>query len=154
MLFAMISIMLVMGESYATELKSVVPSPPGIWIRIDISFHRQKSNCKTGFGFCIDFTVGGDRPNFTSDQNLCPVKGQLNDKNQLIIEVTAEALANYEFGSTLPYFKDKTSIRIEEPYTLSAATCRALGAAMPVTIKAGSYPVSFANGIYTIVIQL
>jgi len=153
-LLTMISMMLLMGTTYATESKSAIPSPPGFWIRFDFSFHRPKTSCKSGFGICVDVTAGIDSPIGNTDPNLCPVKAQLNDRNQLVVEITAESLGSYENGSTLPYFKDKTSITILDPYTLSPATCKALGSTTPLTIKPGSYPVSFANGVYTVVFQL
>ena len=149
-----ISMMLFTENANAAGFESAVPLPPGPWIRIELIFHRPSTDCKTGFGFCFDITAGIERPVAGNDQTRCPVKAQLNERNQLIVEITADALASYENGSTLPYFKDKGSITIQDPYTLSPAACRALGSATPIMIKPGNYPVSFASGVYTVILQL
>lgn len=153
-LLTMTSLIICSGISSATELRSCIPSPPGFWIKFDFSFHRPKKNCESGFGVCLDVTYGIDGSVGKVDQNLCPVRGQLNERNQLVVEVTEDALTKYERGSTLPYFKGKTSITISDPYTLSPGTCRALGAGAPLTIKPGIYPVIFEKGTYTVTFQL
>ena len=131
-----------------------MPSPTAVWVKFTFNFHRPKTGCEGGFGICFDVTFGVEAPIGRNDQNLCPVRGKLNDRNQLIVEITEKDLAGYENGSTLTYFKDKTSISILDPYTLSPATCKALGSATPLTIKPGNYPVSFADGVYSVVFQL
>jgi hypothetical protein len=42
----------------------------------------------------------------------------------------------------------------EDPYTFSAATSKELGSPFPVVVRAGKYPVTFSNGIYTVNIPL
>ncbi|MEI7662363.1 MAG: hypothetical protein WCK34_09205 [Bacteroidota bacterium] len=147
-------VMMLIGNANAAGWASPVPSPPGFWVKFEVSFFRPKTDCKSGFGVCTDVTMGIDKTAGSAEQNLCPVRGQLNERNQLVVEVSEEALSNYMMGVTLPYFKGKTSITILDPYTLSPATCKALGSAVPLTIKPGSYPVSFTSGVYTVVFQL
>ena len=154
-LFGMLVMILFSGIADATELKPITSSPEGVWVKISLCFHRPKLQCKSGFGVCLDITFGYDPDAIIkNNQNLCPVKAQLNERNQLIVEVTSEALAGYENASILPYFKDKSSITILDPYTLSAPTCKALGSTTPLTINPGNYRVSFSNGVYTVTFQL
>ena len=153
-ILAMLGMSLFSGIADATELKPLTPSPEGIWIKFSFCFHRPKFQCKSGFGVCADVTFGYDPDAIIkNNQNFCQVKAKLNERNQLIVEVTAEALASYENASILPYFKDKSSITILDPYTLSAPTCKALGSTTPLTINPGNYPVSFSNGVYTVTFQ-
>jgi hypothetical protein len=153
-LLSMLAMMLFSGNSFATEMNSKAVAGPGVWFKLLINFHRPKMDCERGFGICFVFSWGIEEPDGYSEKNLCLAKGQINDRNQLIIEVSEASLASYENGSTLPYFKDKASISILDPYTFTDATCKALGSFAPKTIKPGNYPVSYQNGVYTIVFQL
>ena len=153
MLLSILSLMILSQISFASEMKPVTCAPTGIWIKLLINFHRARTNCQSGFGLCFVVTWGVEEPEGFSAKNLCPVKGQLKEQN-LFIEVNEADLTTYENGSTLSYLRDKTSISILDPYTLTDATSRALGSNTPITIKPGTYPVSFQNGIYTIVFQL
>jgi hypothetical protein len=153
-LLSMLGMMFFSGTSFASEMKSSVSAPTGVWIKLLINFHRPKMECQRGFGLCFVFSWGFEELDGFSEKNLCLAKGQLNDRNQFIIEVDETSLTKYEGGSTLPYFKNKASISILDPYTLTDVTCRALGSSAPKTIKPGNYPVSYENGVYTIVFQL
>ena len=125
------------------------------WINLRVTFHRPKYNCERGFGLCFAVTVGyDDSMPGGSEGSLCPVKAQLNARNQLIIQVEESALADYEGGSALANFKGKSSLALEDPFTLSNETSKALGSSAPLTIPAGEYPVSISSGIYTVVVQL
>ncbi|MDP1620998.1 MAG: hypothetical protein Q8M08_01535 [Bacteroidales bacterium] len=154
MLLSMLGMVLFSELSNATEIKPCICAPAGIWIKLHINLHRPKFDCERGFGICAFVTAGFDKISSPSEKNLCLVRGQLNERNQLVIEIDETTLINYEGGSSVPYFKDKTSIPIMDPYTIPDATCRALGANTPLTIKPGNYPVSYQNGTYTIVFQL
>jgi hypothetical protein len=136
----------------ASGLNTPSPLPTGVWIKLNIIFHKPKNDCKTGFGICTDLTWGIEGPS-TSGQ-YCTVQAQINGQNQLILQVTEEALENYENGSSLPNFRNRNSIPLEEPYTLSMAASRALGSPTPVTIRPGTYPLTYSNHTYTVTIQL
>jgi len=153
-LLPMIVMFLLMGNAEATELISPMPSPTGFWIKITINFHRPKKDCLSGFGICGDLSCGFEDSFAQNAQEFCPAKAQLNDKNQLILEIQESALKSYDNGSAFTYFNGKTSITIPDPYTLSPAACKALGSKTPLTVKPGDYPVSFANGAYSVVFQL
>jgi|WetSurMetagenome_2_1015567.scaffolds.fasta_scaffold72832_2 hypothetical protein len=140
------------GSAFAMEMKPVSSCPAGIWIKILVTFHKPKHDCKTGFGICFETTWGIEAP--STGGQMCLVRAQINGQNQLILEVTEEALASYEGGSTLPNFKNRNSITLDDPFTLSAATSKALGSPTPVTIKAGTYPLSNVNHTYTVTIPL
>ena len=151
---SLLSVMLISELVFATGMNPRPDvTPGGVWVKFLFNLHRPKFNCERAFGICLLVTVGIE--NTTSyEKNLCPVNGQLNERNQLILQVSEEALMKYEQGTSLPYFKDKTMINIIDPYTLPESACKALGAASQLTIKPGSYPVSFENGFYIVVFQL
>jgi hypothetical protein len=52
------------------------------------------------------------------------------------------------------YLRTHTSYPIEEDFELPRELCKALGSKKALTVKAGTYPVLHANGLYTIVIML
>ena len=140
------------GIGYAS---TVLANCPDItpWIKFGVTFHRPKLDCKEGFGFCLDVTWGIDGGGYSAEK-ICPVQGYINEKNQLIIRVTETDLARYENGSTLPHFKGKASVTIEDPYTLSKDLSYKLGSQVPITIKPGTYPITYAEKAYVITIQL
>jgi hypothetical protein len=154
MLLAMLGLMFLTETAFATGMKSVMAAPSAVWIKLEVIFHRPKFNCESGFGICVLVTAGIDGPGVSAENKSCNVRGMLNERNQLVLEIDEVALSKYENGAAYIYFKDKTSVAIPEPYTIPAATCRALGSATPLTIKQGNYPVSFHNGVYTVVFQL
>jgi hypothetical protein len=151
-LLSLMFVTLFAGTTFATEMKSASPSIEGVWVKFSIIFHKPKTQCKTGFGFCTLLEIGID--NTQPFGPVCQVRAKLNSSNQLVMEVTETALASYEDGGTLNYFKNKTSITLDEPYTLSPAACKALGTSEVITIKSGTYPVIYSKGIYTVTIQL
>ncbi len=128
------------------------PGPSGVWIKISLNFHRPKFDCQTGFGICLDITAGVDMAMPASGS--CPVQMRINERNELQIQVNEDNLRLYDNGSVLPNFRDKSGLVLEDPYTFSPATCRELGSPVPVVIRAGKYPVTFSNGIYTVKIPL
>ncbi len=154
MLLIMLGVIFITDSSFATGVKSGLCAPTAVWIHLEFIFHRPKFDCERGFGICFAATAGIDRSGASSENRVCNVRGQLNERNQLLIEVDEVALTKYEGGSSIPYFKDKTSISILDPYILPEPACRALGATSALTIKPGNYPVSFQNGVYTVVFQL
>jgi|WetSurMetagenome_2_1015567.scaffolds.fasta_scaffold19976_4 hypothetical protein len=151
-LLSLMFVTLFAGTTFATEMKSANPSFEGVWIKIHIVFHKPKNDCKTGFGICTFFEAGIDQTEPFGP--FCQAKARINENNQLVIEVTESALVSYENGGTLQYFKDKSSITLDEPYTLSPAASKTLGSPKTITIKSGTYPLVYSKGIYTITIQL
>lgn len=150
---AMLGLLGIMDSSIAAEVKPIPTAPTAVWIKLQIIFHRPKFNCESGFGVCFLVSAGFDGSGSPGAGNSCSARGQLNEKNQLIVEVEESVLARYEGGALLRNFKDKTSVTIPDPYVLPETTCRALGSNSPLTIKAGNYPVSFQNGVYSLVFQ-
>lgn len=154
-LFSVLGMMLLSGSAYASDVIAIPAASSSAWVNIRITFHRPKLECKRGFGICFEFSVGfEDNMDAGADYNTCPVRAQLNEKNQLILQINDRELTKYEGGSTLSYFKDKTSLTLEDPYTLSGTTSKALGSTAPLTIRQGVYPVSYNAGVYTVIIQL
>ncbi len=156
---AIISLFTVLLAGFFTEpllapaVRLSNPCPSGVWVRFDFIFHKPKTNCQTGFGICV-MSSWGIESNTATNPAACAGRAQINGQNQLIIEVTDDALANYEGGNTLPNFRNRNSITLEDPYTLSLAASRSLGSNTIVTIPAGTYPLAYANHTYTITIQL
>jgi len=127
------------------------PSPCfSVWIKLIITFHRPKTQCKTGFGICFDVEFGTDKP-VGSGSNYCPAQARISEAGQFELMVSEADLQKYENGSTLPYFK-KGSLTFEDPYTFSETVTRLLGVAGTVTIKPGTYKVVYdaLAGTYTV----
>ena len=152
--FSMLGVLLFTGNLFADDSKSIPPAGDDLVISLKIIFHRPKLECERGFGICLLLNISWEESKVTNDQNHCLARGWINERNQLVIEVKETDLTKYEGGSTLAYFKDKTSISIIDPYPLSDETCRAFGTKPPKTIKPGNYPVSYENGVYTVIFQL
>lgn len=153
MLVSALFIIFITGSFAATGMRPCATMPTGIWIKLLINFHRPKMDCESGFGICMMFSWGIEEKRGQPDKSLCPARGQLNDRNQLLIEMNETDLRNLQGGYALSFMKGKTTVTIQDPYTLPDATCRELGSAGPLTIKPGDYPVSSRNGVYTIVFQ-
>jgi hypothetical protein len=153
MLLSLLSMMFIAEMCLAGDLKSFAPPQDHVWINLKFIFHRPKFDCQRGFGICLIVTGGIDDQNMYPEKSKCIAKGQVNAKNQLVIEVKVTDLSQYDGGSALPFFQEKQSISILDPYTLPDETCKALGLAKSYTINPGLYPVSFGNGAYTIVFQ-
>ncbi len=153
MLLSLLGIMLFAEMSFAGEVKSITPPQDRVWISLKFIFHRPRFDCMRGFGICLIVSGGIEDQNIFPEKPKCIARGQVNLKNQLMIEVKATDLAKYDGGSTLPFFQEKQTLSILDPYTLPDETCKVLGLAQPFTIKPGNYPVSFDNGTYTIVFQ-
>jgi hypothetical protein len=149
-LFTVLSVFLATSDGFSISLAS---SCPEFWVKFGFTFHRPKLDCKQGFGLCMDVSWGIDGMGAPSE-NVCPVRGFINDQNQLVVEIREDELAKYEKGSTLPYFKGRSHITLEDPYTLSKDVARQLGTSSFVTIKAGTYPVTFSDQLYTVIFQL
>ncbi len=154
LLLAVLGMIFLAKTSVGAEMRSSCVAPASVWIKLNIILHRPKLNCERGFGVCFLFTWGLEQAGGFAEKTFCPVRGMLNEKNQLILEFEEGALTKYEGGSALSNFKDKTSITILDPYTVPESTCRALGSASSITIKPGTYPVLYQNKVYTIVFQL
>jgi hypothetical protein len=153
MLLTMLSMMLITSMNFAGEVKQFCPPQDHVWINLKFIFHRPKFDCQRGFGICLIVTGGIDDQSIYPDKPKCVARGQVNLKNQLVIEVKVTDLAKYDGGSALPFFQEKQTISILDSYTMPDETCKALGISQSYTIKPGSYPVSFENGTYTIVFQ-
>jgi hypothetical protein len=92
--------------------------------------------------------------NEESVNNGCPASIMLNSLNQLIIEVPETALASYEKGFALPYFKNRSSITLDDAYVIPETISKELGAISPLQINPGTYPVVYNNNAYKVTIQL
>jgi len=151
------AMLLITGASIANEMPVVkkftsVPSF-SFWVKFHLIFHKKSTECKTGFGFCLITTLGTEGGSNTSVENYCPVQMML-EGDQLFLQVTETALATWEQGSTLPYFKGKSSVTFEESAEIPADISRKLGSQVPLVIKAGTYPVTYRNGTYTVTFTL
>lgn len=154
LVLCMLGMMLFNGTAFAGE-RIVAPSPgDDLVINLKFIFHRPKFECQRGFGVCLVFSATWEETKTINREEFCLTRGYINERNQLVVSISEEDLTKYENGAALPYFKDKTSISILDPYNLPDETCKALGASPPLTIKPGNYPVSYSNGVYTVIFQL
>lgn len=150
----MLGLLLCTGVLAGNETRPVMPSREGIWVKLNIIFHRRSQDCERGFGICAFFTAGIDGPGVSSEKNGCAARAQLNEKNQLILDVDESALSKYEGGATLVHFRNRTSITLQESFTIPEPVCRKLGPGGTMTIRPGTYPILYQNGVYRITIQL
>jgi hypothetical protein len=150
----MLGMIFLTGTSFGSERKLSGCSPTGVWIKLNINLHRPKLNCEKGFGICFLISWGFDDASVAAGKGLCPARGLVNDRNQLVIEIEESTLAKYDGGFAMSNFRDKSSISIQDPYVIPESTCRSLGRKAELTIKPGNYPVSYQNKTYTITFQL
>ena len=151
---AMIGLLLLNGTTFGGEPAPVPVATPGLNFVFKVIFKRPKTDCQSGFGICLITSIYWGENQTGGAGDYVPADITLNERNQLIVKVKAESLTKYDGGSALPYFRDKSSITIPDPYPLPEETCKALKAKPPLTIKPGSYPVTFDDGIYTVIFQL
>lgn len=158
-LLGLIGMLMLISDALMAADRIAMPSTASylpVWVNIRIVFKRPKFNCERGFGLCITFSAGIENQlaQTSSEEPGCPVKIQLNERNQLMIQVAESELTKYEGGASLIHFKGKSSITIEDPTPLPDGLCKALGTSPPLTIKPGDYPVSYNNGTYLVTFQL
>jgi len=146
--------MILLSEAAIASVSVINASPrTEIWVKFSLILHRPKFECLTGFGFCFSVNAGIDKMG-NPTLSGCPVMMRINDRKQLIIQVTEENLRTYENGSALRYFKGQVNISLEDPTALNPELGRELGSTDPVIIQPGIYPVTFSNGTYTVTIPL
>jgi hypothetical protein len=112
-----------------------------VWVKIILSFHRPKTQCKSGFGICLDFEFGADKAAGFGETG-CPAAARINESGKLELRMTETDLQKYENGTSLQYFR-KGTITIEDAYTFSEPVTKALGVSGQITIRPGAYPVVY-----------
>ncbi len=142
----LLSILMTAGAVHAGKLNTINVNPGplpsySVWIKLILTFHRPKMDCKSGFGICFDIQFGSDKA-IGGGQNYCQAQARINAAGQLELMVTEEELLRYENGFALSYFK-KGSLTFEDPYTFSDAVTKLLGSMRPVTINPGTFHVSY-----------
>ncbi|MGI6341832.1 MAG: hypothetical protein ACOXZ9_02485 [Bacteroidales bacterium] len=76
-----------------------------------------------------------------------------SDNNTLVIGISRNEIQTIN-ASKLQYFEGKNSITLEENFTVPAELAQQFGFAKTVTIRQGTYNLSYTNGIYYITIVL
>jgi hypothetical protein len=150
-ILSMLGIMMMGNGVFAATSMLSNPSPAGVWVKFIFNFHKPKWDCLRGFGLCFDIEWGLEGIDGQAAPQGCIVKGQINDMGHLVVEIAETDLLKYENGASLPFFKNQRFITIDDPYTLSLSTCKALGLSSRYTVKPGNYPLTFSNGVYTVV---
>ena len=144
---------LILGNSLsAAETAPTPSSPAGVWIKLIINFHKPKFDCERGFGFCFDIEWGLQE-GAPSAPAGCLVRAKIDERKIMVMEIAEADLLAYENGTTLPYFKNQKAIMLDESFTFSEKSSKALGESNRFTIKPGTYPVTYKNGIYTVVFK-
>jgi len=105
------------------------------------------------FGFC-KFSVSVKWENRPAGGNLIKGNAYLNESNQLVITLNENDLKAVRNGVFYNYLKDRHSVSIDDPYTLSPEVSRALESKYPIVIKPGDYPVIHENNEFRIVIPV
>jgi hypothetical protein len=141
-----------MNLVFANAESGLMNPRPDVVITIKLNLHSKKMDCNAGFGFCkitINITF---EDNIKPESEMITGKTFMNGQNQLVIKLNEEDLKNYDNGSVFKYFDGKSSIYVDADYEVTRQVYTALGLQKPVTIKAGTYPLSYDQGIYTIVV--
>jgi len=144
---------LILGNSLsAAEVVPIPSAPAGVWIKLIINFHKPKFDCERGFGFCFDIEWGFQE-GAPSAPAGCLVRAKIDEHKEMVMEIAEADLLTYENGTTLPYFKNQKAIILDESFTFSEKSSKALGESNRFTIKPGTYPITYKNGIYTVVFK-
>ena len=141
-----------MNLVFANAESRIMNPRPDVVITIKLNLHSKKLDCNAGFGFCkisINLTFE-DKVNPGGETAVG--KAFINAQNQLVIKLNETDLNNYENGSVLKYLKGKKSVYVDTDYELTNDLSTTLGSPRPLIIKEGTYPLSFDQGIYTIVV--
>ena len=134
----------IVNAGSVTPVHNINPGPApafSVWVKLIITFHRPKLDCKSGFGICLTIDYGFDKPSGTGGTG-CTAEARINPANQLELRVTEYDLQNYEGGFALTYFKSG-SITLEDPYTFPPDISKKLGSDKQLTLLAGTYPVIY-----------
>jgi hypothetical protein len=116
----------------------------GYSVHIEITIGRRSKDCR-GYSLCSARTV--------EDAVNAPLIGYQNmDGNLLTLEIPADYIKTTQ-PEKLNYFTNQSQFVMEESYTLPTEVSAKLGSKQSLTIKAGSYPMTFKNNVYTIVIE-
>jgi hypothetical protein len=141
-----------MNLVYANAESRIMNPRPDVVITIKLNLHSKKQDCIAGFGFCKISINLSFEDKVNPGVETVVGKAFINAQNQLVIKLNETDLNNYENGSVLKYLNGKKSVSIDTTYELTNDLCTALGSPRPLIIKEGTYPLSFDQGIYTIVV--
>ena len=113
-------------------------------LTVEIEYGRWSKGCR-GFGVCKIIIV--------EDAVNSPVLEYQNKVNgSLTLEIPVDYLKS-ERPDKLSYFTNQSQFVMEESYTIPADVSAKLGSKQTLTIKAGTYPMTFKNNVYTIVFE-
>jgi hypothetical protein len=119
----------------------------GVGVSVDISFGRNYPNCN-GRGLChvkvdIDIDKSAGKSHMTLDEERGTL--EISTPQKSLIDTQPEKLID---------FQGKNSYNFMEDWVAPAELNKALKASKPIVIKAGTYPLKYKNGIYTIIVKL
>ncbi len=155
MLIVLAGMLLLSPAAVMATSVAFTSAPTGVWVKLEINLHRPKFNCERGFGICFLVSAGFNNENSgTPHESLLPARARVNERDQLTVEIAETALTRYDGGAALPFFRNRNTVSIQDPYEIPESTCRTLGLKSPRFIKPGTCPVSYKSGVYTVVFQL
>ena len=91
-LFSILGIILFGEVTFAAVTLARNPSPTDVWIKFVLIFHKPRTQCTSGFGICFDVLFGGDLIDAPMGAKGCPVRGQINNLNELVVEIAESDL--------------------------------------------------------------
>ena len=118
-----------------------------VTVGIQVAFGRRSQGCQSS-GICyIKIDIGIDKTMNGSSMTLDEEKGTLTitTSYQKLIENQPDKIND---------FKDKNSYNFIEDWVAPEEINKALQATKPIKIKAGTYPLYFKDGNYSIVVTL
>lgn len=121
----------------------------GVEVNGRITIGKKSSGNCSGFGFCSMSGAGNSSPKDGMRSTFL----YNSDNNTLVIGISRNEIQTIN-ASKLQYFEGKNSITLEENFTVPAELAQQFGFAKTVTIRRGTYNLSYTNGIYYITIVL
>ncbi len=135
------------GEKPLEKEKSTVENSINIGIGLEIDFGRRSRACD-GRGLCrVKLAVETD----PTAQGRFISNGNGTGDGTLTLSIPIDYIVKTQ-QDKMQNFKGQTEFVVEEDYTLPVDVSTKLGAKGTLTIKAGNYPMSLRDRIYTIII--
>ncbi len=130
------------GENETNNSKTKISKSGSIGIGVDIQVGRRTKDC-TGWGICgVKIRVETDPTAFIKYDG---------GEGTLMLTISEDYVRQTQ-PDKLKYFAGQRQFVMEEDFVLPSDVCAKIGAKSNTTIKAGRYPMTLRDKIYTIMI--
>lgn len=135
-------------------IEPVSTSSPASKFEFIIDLHTPRSNCTKYLGICkIGFCVVIDFSDNAPGSGQIPCSISINRNDELVIQLSEDNISKYDPG-LLKYFEGRTTVSFDDTYDITEEVSKGLQPRGQVVIRPGTYPLSYQNGIYTLVFPL